>query len=162
MADWCTLKAFVKGETRVNNHKILLVEDNADEEELALIAFRRSGVDSNDIFVARDGQEAVDYLFAEGDYASRSVESSPKVVFLDINLPKLNGFEVLKRIRADKRTSVVPIVVLTSSDEQRDLLETYRLGANSFVRKALDFDEFIDNVNELRKYWLDLNLTAYE
>ncbi len=146
----------------MSNHKILLVEDNADEEELALIAFRRSGVESDDIFVARDGQDAVDYLFAEGKYQARNPEEAPKVVFLDINLPKLNGFEVLKRIRADRRTSAVPIVVLTSSDEQRDLLETYRLGANSFIRKALDFDEFIDNVKELRKYWLDLNLTAYE
>ncbi|MCG8672816.1 MAG: response regulator [Pseudomonadales bacterium] len=146
----------------MDNHKILLVEDNADEEELALIAFRRSGVDGGDIFVARDGQEALDYLFAEGQYTARNARAIPKVVFLDINLPKLNGFEVLKRLRGDDRTSVIPIVVLTSSDEQRDLLEGYRLGANSFVRKALDFDEFIDNVCELRKYWLDLNLTAYE
>ena len=146
----------------MSSHKILLVEDNADEEELALIAFRRSGVESDDIFVARDGQEAIDYLFAEGRFQARNPEEAPKVVFLDINLPKLNGFEVLKRIRSDRRTSIVPIVVLTSSDEQRDLFETYRLGANSFVRKALDFDEFIENVKELRKYWLDLNLTAYD
>lgn len=142
--------------------KILLVEDDADEEELALIAFRRSGVAGNDIFVARDGQEAVDYLFAEGNYTQRNARAIPQVVFLDLNLPKLNGFEVLKRLRNDERTSLLPIVVLTSSDEQRDMLEGYKLGANSFIRKALDFDEFSENIRELRKYWLDLNLTAYE
>lgn len=91
----------------VNKHKILLVEDNADEEELALIALRRSGVSTEDIFVVRDGQEALDYLFASGDYQARDVDCTPQVVFLDINLPKLNGFEVLKRVRSDKRTSVV-------------------------------------------------------
>lgn len=142
--------------------KILLVEDNPDEEELALIAFERSGISEKNIFVARDGQEAIDYMLAEGTFSARDVREVPKVVFLDINLPKLSGLEVLRRIRSDKRTSMVPIVLLTSSDEQRDMLEGYRSGANSFIRKPYDFNEFISNINMLGNYWLDLNLTPHE
>lgn len=142
--------------------KILLVEDNADEEELALIALQRSGVNIDEIVVARDGQEALDFLFKRGKYTDRDINTDLKVIFLDLNLPKLNGFEVLKQLRADENTSFLPVVVLTSSNEQSDLCEGYRLGANSFIRKALDFDEFIDDIHELRRYWLDLNLTAYE
>lgn len=144
------------------DNKILLVEDNPDEEELALIALKRSGVPEEGVVVARDGQEALDYLLGQGKYASRDVNDIPRVVFLDINLPKLNGLEVLKRIRKNETTSIVPIVILTSSDEQRDLLQGYKLGANSFIRKAYDFDEFLANIKALSKYWLELNLTAYE
>ncbi len=149
------------GSIAVSAVKILLVEDNPDEEELALIAFERSGVPAKKIFVARDGQEALDYLTAEGDFSDRDIRETPSVVFLDINLPKLNGLEVLRRIRSDKRISLVPIVLLTSSDEQSDLLEGYRSGANSFIRKPYDFNEFITNINALGNYWLDMNLTPH-
>ena len=142
--------------------QILLVEDNADEEELALIALSKSGVARDEVKVVRDGQEAIDYLFAQGDYSDRDIKEVPKVVFLDINLPKLNGLEVLKKIRCNETTSVIPIVILTSSDEQTDMLEGYRSGANSYVRKAYDFDEFIANIKAMREYWLNLNLIPHE
>ena len=142
--------------------KILLVEDNPDEEELALIAFERSGVSGKSIFVVRDGQEAVDYLLAEGTFLDRDMKDMPKVIFLDINLPKLNGLEVLKRIRNDMRISLIPVVLLTSSDEESDMLEGYRSGANSFIRKPYDFNEFISNINLLGNYWLNLNLIPNE
>jgi CheY-like chemotaxis protein len=101
-------------------------------------------------------------LFAEGTFSGRDVRELPSVVFLDINLPKLNGLEVLRRIRADQRTALLPIVLLTSSDEQRDVLEAYRQGANSFIRKPYDFNEFITSINALGNYWLDLNLTPHD
>ena len=142
----------------MRDQKILLVEDDADEEELALIALAKSGAPRNEIDVVRDGQEALDYLLAEGDYANRNIRDIPRVVFLDINLPKLSGLEVLKRIRENETTSIVPIVILTSSDEQQDMLEGYRNGANSYIRKAYDFDEFIANIGALRNYWLTLNM----
>ncbi len=141
--------------------KILLVEDDPDEEQLALIAFQQSGI-RDCVVVARDGQEAVDYMLAQGAHKERDIKDVPRVVFLDINLPKLSGLEVLKRIRNDSRTSMVPIVLLTSSDEPRDKVEGYRSGANSFIRKPHDFDQFIANIHELGSYWLDLNNSPYE
>lgn len=145
----------------MTNKTILLVEDDPDEERLAMVAFKQSGMGDN-VVVARDGQEAVDYLLAQGSHKHRNIRDIPRVVFLDINLPKLNGLEVLRRVRSDARTSLVPIVLLTSSDEQRDKEEGYRSGANSFVRKAHDFDQFIANINELGNYWLALNTSPYE
>lgn len=129
---------------------VLLVEDNADDEQLTLRAMRQSEV-PNIIRVARDGAEAVEHLFGPGAHRL------PDLVLLDLKLPKVSGLEVLKRIRSEESTKSMPVVVLTSSDEERDILETYRLGANSYIRKPIDFDEFIDAVRQLGVYWLTLN-----
>lgn len=133
---------------------ILLVEDNADDEQLTLRAMRQSDV-PNIIRVARDGAEAIDALFGHGGNGRL-----PDLVLLDLKLPKVSGLEVLQRIRSDERTRTLPIVVLTSSDEERDILESYNLGANSYIRKPVDFDEFIDAVRQLGLYWLAMNRTA--
>ena len=130
---------------------ILLVEDNADDEQLTLRAMRQSEV-PNIIRVARDGAEALDHLFAPG-------AKMPDLILLDLKLPKLSGLEVLQRLRQDERTSGLAVVVLTSSDEEKDIVESYNLGANSFIRKPVDFDEFIDAVRQLGLYWLSMNRT---
>jgi two-component system response regulator len=135
---------------------ILLVEDNPDDEELALLAFQKSNV-ANEVVIARDGEEALDYLFGTGTYAGRDVGVLPQVVLLDLKLPKIDGLEVLQRVRADPRTKRLPVVVLTSSKEEQDLIESYDLGANSYVRKPVDFDQFVDSVKHLQLYWLVLN-----
>ena len=133
---------------------ILLVEDNPDDEALTLRAFKNSNI-ANEVVVARDGAEAIEFLFG-----SRRGDSFrlPELVLLDLNLPKVNGFEVLKRIRADSMTHTLPVVILTTSDEDRDLVESYKLGANSYVRKPVDFDDFRKAVKTLGMYWLVLNL----
>jgi two-component system, response regulator len=135
---------------------ILLVEDNPDDEELTLRAFRKSNL-RNEIVVARDGVEALDYLLGTGAYADRDTSDVPYLVLLDLKLPKIDGLEVLRRIREDERTRLLPVVVLTSSKEQEDLVNSYQLGANSYVRKPIDFNEFIKAVNYLGMYWLVLN-----
>ena len=135
---------------------ILLVEDNPDDEALTVRELRRHNM-VNEIIVARDGAEALDYLFGTGPYAGRNVHDCPTVVLLDIKLPKVDGLEVLRRIRADERTQTTPVVVLTSSDDQRDMVESYRLGVNSYVRKPVDFDQFQEAVRQLHFYWLLLN-----
>ncbi len=141
----------------MNTKPILLVEDNRDDEALALRAFRNSGV-KNEIIVVRDGVEALDYLFAKGRFADRNPsDQQPAVVLLDLKLPKLNGLEVLKEIRANPETRPLPVVILTSSKEDRDLIESYNLGANSYVRKPVDFNEFAEAVSKLGVYWLLLN-----
>lgn len=140
---------------------ILLVEDDPDEEQLALFAFQQSGIQDR-VIVARDGQEAVDYLLAQGAYRHRDINDIPRVVFLDINLPKLNGFEVLKAVRSNKTTALVPIVLLTTSDQTCDRIEGYRQGANSFVRKPNDLDKFVESIHELGTYWLEVNSPAYD
>ena len=142
--------------------KILLVEDNPDEEELALFAFKKTGVDKKDIAVVRDGQEAVDYLYAEGEYKDRDINDCPRVVFLDLNIPKIHGLEVLKRLRSDARTAMLPVVILTSSDEQSDIKEGYRSGANSYICKPFDFEKFVSNIKHMGNYWLDINVTPNE
>jgi two-component system response regulator len=134
----------------------LLVEDNPDDVELTLRAFEKSNL-ANDIVVVRDGIEALDYLFGTGMHAARDSSLAPQVVLLDLKLPKVDGLEVLKRIRADQRTSHVPVVVLTSSKEEQDVWRSYDLGANSFVRKPVDFAEFVDAARQLGLYWLVLN-----
>ncbi|MEW6757461.1 MAG: response regulator [Acidobacteriota bacterium] len=139
-------------ETRV----ILLVEDNPDDEALTLRALKKNNI-SNPVTVARDGQEALDYLFGEGAHAGRDVFESPAVVLLDLKLPKVDGLEVLRRLRADERTRLVPVVILTSSNEERDRSDGYSLGANSYVRKPVDFNDFIEAVRQLGLYWLILN-----
>jgi two-component system, response regulator len=135
---------------------ILLVEDNPDDEALTRRALQKNNI-TNELIVARDGVEAIDYLFATGQYVGRDTKNTPAVILLDIKLPKLDGLEVLKRLRADDRTKLLPIVLLTSSKEEQDLVRGYSLGANSYVRKPVDFAEFIEAVRQLGLYWLMLN-----
>jgi two-component system, response regulator len=135
---------------------ILLVEDNADDEALTFRALMKNNIESQ-LVVARDGAEALDYLFATGKYSARDVNSGPQVVLLDLNLPKVSGLEVLRQLRANERTKHLPVVILTSSKEEQDLLKGYDNGANSYVRKPVDFNEFIDSVRQLGLYWLILN-----
>ena len=135
---------------------ILIAEDNPNDEELTLRALRKNNI-SNHVVVVRDGQEALDYLFGGGAHAARDLSLRPQVMLLDINLPKVNGLEVLKRIRADERTKTMPVVILTSSAEERDRLAAYANFANSYIRKPVDFDQFTEAVRELGLYWLVLN-----
>ena len=135
---------------------ILLVEDNPDDELLTLRALKKNSV-CNKVVVARDGAEALDYLCGEGAYAGRDTSDVPQLVLLDLKLPKVDGLEVLKRLRADERTRLLPVVILTSSREQQDLLDGYRHGANSYVRKPVDFAQFSRAVEQLELYWLVLN-----
>ena len=138
------------------NRLILLVEDNADDVELALRAFAKSNV-ANAIKVVNDGAAALDYLFSTGSDASREPRPLPEVVLLDLKLPKVDGLDVLRRIRADERTRRLPVVVLTSSNEEADIVRSYDLGANSFVRKPVDFSAFLEAARQLGLYWLVLN-----
>ena len=133
---------------------ILLVEDNPDDEELTLRALRSI---ANDVAVARDGIEALDYLFARGRYSDRDMHQLPAAVLLDLKLPKLNGLDVLQRMRADALTKLVPVVILTSSSEDEDMLKSYAFGANSYVRKPVEFGAFANSVTQLGVYWLLLN-----
>jgi CheY-like chemotaxis protein len=135
---------------------ILLVEDNPDDEELTLRALSKANV-ANEIVVARDGQEAIDYLFGEGKHAGRDLTVMPTVVLLDLKLPKLSGHDVLARMRADPRTRLIPAVILTSSSEEEDKLRGYKTGANSYVRKPVGFSEFAKAVSELGVYWVLIN-----
>ena len=135
---------------------ILLVEDNPDDVDLNLRALKKNKI-LNRVIVARDGAEALDYLFGTGAYAGRDLSEMPQVVLLDLKLPKIDGLEVLQRLRADDRTKLLPVVIMTSSNEDRDLIESYRLGANSYVRKPVDFTEFAEAVRQLGLYWLLLN-----
>jgi two-component system response regulator len=132
---------------------LLLVEDNADDEALTLRAFARHSIRSN-IVVARDGAEALDYLFGAD---AKSEHDMPRLVLLDLKLPKVDGLEVLQRIRQDARTALLPVVILTSSKEQQDIISGYRLGCNSYVRKPVDFDQFLEAARQLGVYWLELN-----
>ena len=138
---------------------ILLVEDNPDDEELTLMAFRQSRI-LNPVQVARDGVEAIDFLFGTGGHAGRDLSVMPAMILLDLKLPKLDGFEVLRRIRSDARTRFLPVVILTSSKEDQDLVESYSLGCNSYVRKPVDFTQFSEAARQLGMYWLLLNEVA--
>ncbi len=135
---------------------ILLVEDNPDDEALALRALKKSNL-ANEIAVARDGVEALDFLFCEGKFADRDPCELPVVVLLDLKLPKVDGLEVLKRIKNDERTRRLPVVILTSSSEERDIIDSYDFGANSYIRKPVDFNQFTEAVAQLGLYWLVLN-----
>ena len=137
---------------------ILIVEDNPDDEELTIRALKKNNI-GNRLVVVRDGAEALDFLFCTGAYANRDPLDLPQTILLDLKLPKVDGLEVLKRIRADTRTSLLPVVILTSSTEDRDLLQSYRNGANSYVRKPVDFNEFLEAARQLGLYWLILNET---
>lgn len=143
----------------MNKTSVLLVEDNDDDVQLTLRAFEKHKL-ANNIHVATDGQEALDYLFRRGEHAGRDPLDMPQVVLLDLKLPRVDGLEVLKQIRADPRTRNLPVVVLTSSNEERDLVESYRLGANSYVRKPVDFRQFTEAAQQLGLYWMVLNLPA--
>ena len=140
----------------MNSRLLLLVEDNPSDVDLTRRAFDRRHI-SNTMLVAEDGKEALDYLFATGAHAGRDVTDLPALVLLDLKLPKLDGLEVLRRIRADPRTKRLPVVILTSSSEERDLAESYDLGANSFIRKSVDFAQFAQTIEYLGVYWLVLN-----
>jgi CheY-like chemotaxis protein len=135
---------------------ILLVEDNPDDEALTLRAFHKNRI-ANEVIVARDGVEALDYLFGTGSHAGRDLRVAPAVVLLDLKLPRVDGLEVLRRVRADARTNLLPVVILTTSREQQDIYEAYQLGANSYIRKPVDFEKFIYAVGQLGLYWLVLN-----
>jgi two-component system response regulator len=143
----------------MSEHVILLVEDNPSDEELTLRALRKSNI-LNKVIVARDGAEALDYLFARGAYQGRDTGDLPQVVLLDLNLPKIGGLDVLRAIRADERTRLLPVVILTSSKEDRDLMSGYASGANSYIVKPVDFTQFADAVRQLGMYWLVLNEQA--
>ena len=135
---------------------ILLVEDNPDDEALTLRALKRNNI-GNKIHVARDGVEALDFLFYRGAHADRDPHEMPQIILLDLKLPKVDGLEVLRRLRADERTSLLPVVILTSSTEEQDLIKGFEYGANSYVRKPVDFDQFVEAVRQLGLYWLVLN-----
>jgi two-component system, response regulator len=135
---------------------ILLVEDNPDDELLTLRALRKNNV-LNEVVVARDGVEALDYLFGTGGYSGRDTAVMPQLILLDLKLPKIDGLEVLRRLRADERTRLLPVVILTSSREDQDMLDGYGLGANSYVRKPVNFEQFVRAIEQLKLYWLILN-----
>lgn len=136
--------------------EILLVEDNSDDVELTLHALRRENL-ANHIHVARDGEEALDFLFCNGTYADRSFQQPPRLVLLDLKLPKVDGMEVLRQLKRDPRTKTIPVVILTSSKEERDLVQGYGLGANSYIQKPVDFDQFRNTVKSVGFYWLLIN-----
>jgi DNA-binding response OmpR family regulator len=138
---------------------MLLVEDNVDDETLTLRALRKNNI-RNEIVVAHDGVEALDYLFATGAHAGRDLNVMPQVAFLDLKLPRIDGLEVLRRVRAEWRTRRLPVVILTSSNEEEDRINGYGLGANSYVRKPIDFNQFVESVRQLGLYWLILNEPA--
>jgi two-component system response regulator len=140
----------------MSDREILLVEDNADDEELTLRALSKSNI-LNPVTVVRDGVEALDYLFGRGAHASRDTREQPQIVLLDLKLPKLDGLDVLRAVRTDPRTKRIPIVILTSSAEEQDVISGYELGANSYIRKPVDFTQFVEAVRQLGLYWLVLN-----
>jgi two-component system, response regulator len=141
---------------QTERHYIFLVEDNADDEALTLRALRKNNI-KNEVVIARDGVEALDFLFARGKFASRDISDQPQVMLLDLNLPKIDGLSVLKQLRANPKTKLIPVVILTSSKEDQDIIEGYALGANSYVRKPVDFNAFTEAIRQLGLYWLILN-----
>lgn len=140
----------------MNRKSILLVEDNANDEYLTLRALKQYNV-ANDVTVAHDGVEALDFLFGQGQHAGRDTREQPIIVLLDLKLPRVDGLEVLRRIRGDERTRLLPVVILTSSNEERDVINGYKLGTNSYVQKPVEFAAFVDAVGQLGLYWLMLN-----
>ena len=136
--------------------EILLVEDSPEDVEVTLRAFKKKNL-TNKVHVVEDGEQALDYIFAIGKYGDRDISVKPKVILLDLKLPKVDGLEVLRKIRGDDRTKFIPVVVLTSSQEEKDIMESYKLGVNSYITKPVDFNKFMDTVSELGLYWLLLN-----
>ena len=142
--------------SETNEVQILLVEDDPDDLEMTVRALRKANL-ANRIEVVRDGAQALDYIFCEGAYAARKIQQSPKMVLLDLKLPKIDGLEVLRRLKGDPRTKMIPVVVLTSSKEQRDVVESYQIGVNSYIVKPVNFEGFMTAVRDLGLYWLLLN-----
>ncbi len=140
----------------IRDETILLVEDNPDDVELTMRAFRKNNI-ANKVVVARDGVEALDYLFCRGAFADRAARDAPRLILLDLKLPKLDGLQVLERLRADEHTRLTPVVILTSSKEEQDLVSGYKTGANSYVRKPVDFNQFVEAVRQIGLYWLLIN-----
>ena len=140
--------------------EILLVEDNPNDMELTLRAMSTYNL-TNKIYVAEDGVEALEYVFAEGAYSRRDIKDKPQVILLDLKLPRIDGLEVLRKIKSDERTNAIPVVVLTSSTEERDIIESYELGVNSYIVKPVDFDKFISAVSEIGLYWMLLNIPPH-
>jgi two-component system response regulator len=140
----------------IKDQDILLVEDNPDDVELAMRAFRKNKI-ANKVVVARDGVEALDYLFCRGAFTNREPKETPRLILLDLKLPKIDGLQVLEKIRSTKATRLTPVVILTSSKEEQDLLQSYRNGANSYVRKPIDFNAFVEAVRNIGLYWLLIN-----
>ncbi len=140
---------------------VLLVEDNPDDEILTLRALKKHNL-ANEIIVVRDGQEALDFLFAQGEFSKRDINQLPQLILLDLKLPKIDGLEVLEKLRANPVTKHVPVVVLTSSNEEKDLLKSYSLGVNSYVRKPVDFEQFLEAAKQLGLFWLVLNEVPYD
>jgi two-component system response regulator len=136
--------------------EILLVEDNSSDIELTLRAFKKHNI-TNKVHVVRDGAEALDFIFAKGNYAERNINNIPKVILLDLKLPKFDGIEVLRRVKSDERTKVIPVIILTSSKEETDKVKSYTLGANSYITKPVDFDKFAKIVSEIGYYWMLVN-----
>ena len=140
----------------VNDVEILMVEDNPQDIELALRALKKHNL-ANKVHVVEDGAEALDFIFCTGAYEGRDMNSKPRIILLDLKLPKVDGLEVLRRVKSDERTKMIPVVVLTSSKEDRDLVESYKLGVNSYITKPVDFESFVKTVSELGLYWLAVN-----
>ena len=141
---------------KLNEIEILLVEDNPDDAELALRALKKNNL-ANSIKVVGDGEEALNFIFARGEYSGRSIETAPKIILLDLKLPKIDGLEVLKILKNDPLTKMIPIIMLTSSKQEKDIIESYMLGVNSFIVKPVDFDKFVDAIKSVGLYWLLLN-----
>jgi two-component system response regulator len=150
-----TIKLYMDGGV-MKNKVILLVEDNPDDVQLTLRALKKNKI-LNEVIVTEDGVEALDYLFGTGKFTGRDTKDRPQVVLLDLKMPKMDGLEVLSRMRADERTRFQPVVILTTSSEDRDRIESYKLGANSYIRKPVDFNQFAEAVQQLGLYWLVLN-----
>ena len=146
--------------TTIEDVEILLVEDNPNDVELTMRALKKQSL-ANKVFVVKDGAEALEFMFATGSFAARKIENRPRVVLLDLKLPKVDGIEVLRRIKADDRTKHTPVVMLTSSQEERDVIDTYNLGVNSYIVKPVDFSNFVHAVSELGVYWGLLNKLPY-
>ena len=140
----------------MKKNTILLVEDNPDDEALTVRALKKDNI-INDIIVARDGAEALDYLYGKGSYKDRNMSIQPELIILDLKLPKVDGIEVLRKIRSERKTELLPVIILTSSNEEKDLIDSYSLGANSYIRKPVDFKQFIEAARQLKLYWLVLN-----
>lgn len=147
----------IKNQSDMTRKIILLVEDNRDDEELTLLAFEQTGILNEVVVVVRDGAEALDYLFGTGKYVDRDLSVMPAVILLDLKLPKIDGLEVLRRLRNDDRTQFLPVVILTTSKEEQDVMNSYKFGCNSYVRKPIDFTQFLDATRQLGLYWLRLN-----
>ena len=141
---------------KTDSYDILLAEDNPNDAELAVRALKKSGL-ANNIFVARDGEEALDFIYCRNKYKKRNVDQIPKIILLDLKLPKIDGLEVLKILKADEVKKIIPVIILTSSNREKDMVESYKLGVNSYIQKPVDFDQFIVSVNQIGCYWLLLN-----